>query len=134
MADTNTTTFNDQNAGYWEWNMQGALPFDDLNLLKQLGYADNSLLSYPAWLGKIPESYVMLVTERLKQHIDSRGNIPFVQEVCFLQQNHSTAYYVFSGKVIRWNDAGQPERMLGSYYDITSHKETEKELCKVKDF
>ena len=120
--------------GYWDWDMLGASPFDNPGLMKELGYHDNELNSTPAWLGKIPEEELECFDERIRMHIESRAEIPFAQEVRFIYRHSIIQYYLFTGRIVKWDELGQPNLMIGSYVNITHQKETEKELARVKDF
>ncbi len=127
-------TQNGIKTGYWEWDMKGELPFDDVVLLEKLGYSTSELSSHPQWLGKIKEHDITLFKQQLKIHIDSHAQIPFVQEVCFLHNDDSFRYYLFTGRVVQWNDDENPLLMLGTFVDTSKQKETEKELEKIKEF
>ncbi len=124
---------NNLKVGYWEWDMTGGLPFNS-DLMKMLGYQQSELVSEPVWLGKIAEETLNSFREQLNIHIESGAEIPFAQEVRFLRNNNECKYFVFTGRIIQWDEAGKPLLMSGSYLDVTAQNETEKELLKVKDF
>lgn len=121
-------------AGYWEWDMKGELPFDNLELMSRLGYKKSDLKQRPLWLGKIPDDSLKSLREQLKIHIDSHAKMPFNQEVCFLREGNNPQYLVFTGRIVKWSQNNMPLLMLGSYFDITSQRETENELEQVKSF
>jgi PAS domain S-box-containing protein len=125
---------NDLKAGYWEWNMKGGLPFSNPDLMNRLGYEQSELKSEPVWLGKITEETLHLFRGQLNIHIESGAETPFAQEVCFLHKNAGCKYFVFTGRIIQWDESGMPLLMSGSYLNITPQRETEKELKRVKDF
>ncbi|HVW95285.1 MAG TPA: ATP-binding protein [Mucilaginibacter sp.] len=120
-------------AGYWEWNMNGELPFD-ADLLEQIGYEPCELTVQPVWRNKISAKSEADFRCRLKLHIDSHAAIPLACEISFLHANNSSQCYFFTGKVIRWSVFGEPLLMCGSYINTTRQRQAERELEKLKDF
>lgn len=120
-------------AGCWEWNIKGDLPFDDVSLMKNLGFTSDELNTSPIWSQKIPDVNLELFKQQLQSHIKSHATDPFAQEVCFLYKGGKKRYFVFTGRIVQW-DNDQPLLMIGSYFDMTSQRETEKELSRVKRF
>lgn len=120
-------------AGYWEWDMKGDLPFDDKSLMQRLGFQSDDLRTEPVWLNKISEEDLNQFREQLRVHVASKGKTPFAQEICFLHADGQKHYFVFTGRIVQWNKK-QPVLMLGSYFDMTSQRETENELARVKRF
>jgi PAS domain S-box-containing protein len=121
-------------AGYWEWDMKGDSPFDNPELMSRLGYDKSGLQSFPLWRGKIPGYDLKSFQEQIKLHIGSYAQIPFAQELCFLYPHNKPQYFLFTGRVIKWDKNNKPLMMMGSYLETTQQHETEKELEKVKGF
>eukprot|EP01037_Dinobryon_pediforme_P008430 gene8430-8518_t len=110
----------------------------DLNLPDRLhpsakGYESDDLSTEPIWLNKISEEDLNQFREQLRVHVASKGKTPFAQEICFLHTDGQKHYFVFTGRIVQWNKK-QPVLMLGSYFDMTSQRETENELARVKRF
>ncbi len=121
-------------AGYWEWDMKGDLPFDNLELMSRLGYKKSDLKLRPFWLGKIPDDSLQVLRQQLKIHIDSHAKMPFNQEVCFLREGDTPQYIIFTGRIIKWDKNKEPLLMLGSYFNVTHQHETEVELEQARSF
>ena len=125
---------NDLEAGYWEWDLKGDLPFNDFALMERLGYPGSELLSQPIWRDKIATGDITAFRAKIAAHINSHAEEPFIQEVTFLLSSGKTKTYLFSGKIVQWDINGLPLLMLGSYINLTRQKEAEQQLARAKDF
>ncbi|MBD1395231.1 ATP-binding protein [Mucilaginibacter glaciei] len=120
--------------GYWEWDMTGQVPFSNPALLRALGYSETELATDPDWQVKVPDSDKQQFLISLQNHVKSRGQVVFAQEVRFLNLHGKTEYFLFTGKVIKWNVYNEPLSMRIIYINITAQKEAEKEILRLKDF
>jgi PAS domain S-box-containing protein len=135
MRNTETNLLNQKlQSGYWDWDMKGGLPFNDAQLMLNLGYKPGQLTSQPIWLGKIPEDNLSSFSQHLKTHIDSDGQHPFAHEVTFLHAGGLMHHFIFTGKITQYDDSGSPSLMTGSYVDITAQKQRDAGLLRVNDF
>jgi PAS domain S-box-containing protein len=120
-------------AGYWEWDMQGGIPFNT-SLLLELGYTPEEITTTPPWAGKISEDDRIEFVINLRRNIESRNTGSFVQEVRFYNLKQHTQYFLFTGKIMEWVSATEPKMMRGSYLNITQQKEAEVETNRLRDF
>ncbi len=129
----NKNLFEDAVAGYWEWDMTGAVPFNNAALMQSLGYAECDEDHHTFWTGKVTKEGLQLAREKMRQHIENKGKYPFIHEVSCLHKNGSTVSFLFTGHS-SWSAEGKPLHMSGTFINITRQKETEMELRLVKDF
>ncbi|MES2279163.1 MAG: ATP-binding protein [Bacteroidota bacterium] len=128
----NSITYGEPQAGYWEWDMTGAMPFKNTGIEEALGYTTTGVR--PNWAEVVPPEDILIIRQRLAEHISNVAKKPFIQEVRFRHLNGSTVYLLCTGHVFQWGPEGEPLTMSGSYINITKQKETQKELLLVKDF
>lgn len=121
-------------AGYWEWDMCGGVPFSNAEFLRSLGYPETELRTNPVWLEKVFEEDRLEFIKKIKIHVESHAAIPFVQEVRFRNLNRGIVCFLFTGKIAEWNTPFKPVMMRGSYLNITHQKDAQKELTRLKDF
>jgi two-component system, sensor histidine kinase and response regulator len=107
--------------GLWEWDMVLDTAFLSPNYKLQLGYQDHELPNTPqTWSDLMLDDDLIKMNCELKKHIDSNGEYPFRIVVRY---NHKDGYEVrilCRGKVIEWNDNGEPIKMVGMHIDLTN--------------
>ncbi len=118
--------------GYWDWNMQGTTPFDDIDFLEQLGYNSKVERQEPVWLNKIFENDRQIFIGKLKQHIETHAKTPFVQEMRLQFPDNKVKYLIFTGRIVQWENT-TPLFMTGTYLDVTSRREEHKQFLQTKD-
>ncbi|NNF02711.1 MAG: PAS domain-containing protein [Bacteroidia bacterium] len=121
-------------AGWYDYNLAS----DDLYLSpafsKILGYDEDEFqnediqsikrILHPDDLPKIIEAYF--------NHIKTKGKSKLDLQVRYIHKNGSIVWVYARAKVIEWNNAGDPVRLVGSNTDITHLKEAEADLHNVK--
>jgi PAS domain S-box-containing protein len=113
-------------AGVWEWDIKQDTTQYNLRFKQMLGYEDHELPNRSdTWKTLIAPKDLPGVEENLRKHLLSRGRLPFSQVVRYRHKNGSIVHVLCSGKVIEWNDRGEPQRMVGSHVDITPQVESE---------
>jgi PAS domain S-box-containing protein len=118
-------------AGYWDWDIASNHEYLSPGFKQMLGYADHELPNSPeSWQRLIFAEDLPGVLECFDRHVESRGAVPFNNEVRYRHKNGSTIWVICSGRVIEWNQAGQPIRMIGCHIDITDRKQAEQQLRK----
>ncbi|MBV5257725.1 PAS domain S-box protein [Synechococcus moorigangaii CMS01] len=116
-------------AGYWDWDLVQDVEYLSPSFKRMFGYADHELPNHPkSWQGLIFPEDLEKVNANLAQHIASCGVIPFCNEVRYRHRDGSTVWVICSGKVIEWDEQGQPQRMIGSNIDFTARKKIEERL------
>lgn len=112
--------------GYWDWDIARHQKYFSPGFKDMLGYTDDELANVPEtaqeliFAEDLPE--VLACFER---HVQSRGVIPYYNEVRYRHKNGSTIWVIRSGKVIEWDDLGNPLRVIGCYINISDRKQAE---------
>jgi PAS domain S-box-containing protein len=90
------------------------------------GYEDEEIPnSARRWQGLMFAEDLPGVLACLEHHIQSRGEVPYYNEVRYRHKNGSTIWVICSGHVIEWDEDGKPLRMVGCHIDITQQKQNE---------
>jgi PAS domain S-box-containing protein len=107
--------------GTWEWNMTDNTAFLSPNYKAQLGYEDHELPNTPeTWNKLMFDEDLVKMEEELKKHINSKGEKPFRIVARYEHKNGSEVKILCRGKVIEWNDKGEPIKMVGMHIDLTN--------------
>jgi PAS domain S-box-containing protein len=116
-------------AGYWDWDVRAGREYLSPTYKRMFGYAEDELADRPGiWKELIFPEDLPLVRETFRRHVASRGEVPYYNEVRYRHKNGSTVWVISTGKVIAWDEAGKPLRMVGCLVDITASKQAEQEL------
>ena len=116
-------------AGYWDWWIQKNEEYLSPTFKKMFGYEDDEMPNSPAaWQEIIFPEDMPGVLEVFNQHVQSRGTIPYYNEVRYRHKNGSIVWVICTGRVIEWDANDQPVRMIGCHIDITERKLTEEKL------
>lgn len=116
-------------AGYWDWDIPGNHEYLSPTFKRMLGYEAVELSSHlQTWQERIFSEDLPEVMECLNQHITSRGQTPFYNELRYRHRDGSTVWVICSGRVIEWGTDGSPLRMVGCNIDITDRKQAEEQL------
>lgn len=116
-------------AGYWDRDIARGTEYMSPTLKRMLGYEPHELADVPesrqalAFPEDLPDLFA-----RERQHFESHGRVPFSKEVRYRHRNGSTIWVICSGRVISWDEDGNPLRMVGSHVDITGLKHAEESL------
>jgi PAS domain S-box-containing protein len=116
-------------AGYWDWDIAHDQEYLSPGFKQMFGYEDPELPNSPqTWQNLIFPEDLPGVFEQFERHVQSHGVEPYYNEVRYRHKDGSTVWVICSGKVIEWDDAGQPQRMIGCHIDITDRKRVEAAL------
>jgi PAS domain S-box-containing protein len=116
-------------AGYWEWDIPRHRHYMSYGWKRMLGYEADELPTRPeTWQELIFPEDLSVVMHHFEQHVQSRGQIPYYNEVRYRHKDGSTVWLICSGRVIEWDDAGNPLRMIGCHIDISDRKAIEAQL------
>ncbi|WP_168224812.1 EAL domain-containing protein [Rhodoferax aquaticus] len=111
--------------GVWDWHIQEKVEFYSKRLLQMFGLAEADLDSNPDILDARthPDDVQQMAIDR-QNHFD--GHTPtYMNEHRIRCSDGSWKWVLSRGMVIARDDAGQPERMIGTFTDITPRKESE---------
>jgi two-component system, sensor histidine kinase and response regulator len=115
--------------GYWDWDLKNNREYLSPGFKKMFGYEDHEMENLPeSWMKIIFQEDLDSTLKLFDLHVKSKGEIPFSAEVRYRHKDGSTVWVICSGKVIEWDEEGNPLRMLGSHVDITQQKIMEQTL------
>jgi len=107
--------------GLWEWDMEHGTAFLSPNYKLQLGYKDHELPNTPeTWNDLMLNDDLDKMNCELKKHIDSNGDYPFRIVARYKHKNGHEVKILCRGKVIEWNNNGEPIKMVGMHIDLTN--------------
>ncbi|HEY9662936.1 MAG TPA: PAS domain S-box protein, partial [Allocoleopsis sp.] len=116
-------------AGYWDWNVAKQETYFSPTWKRMFGYEDQELPNIlETWQQLMLPEDLTRSMQSLNQHIQSRGQMPFCNEVRYRHKNGSTIWVICSGRVIEWDADGNPLRVIGCHIDITARKQAEEAL------
>lgn len=121
-------------AGYWDWDIPNNQEYLSPGFKQMFGYQNKELPNRPeTWQSLIFAEDLPGVLDCFKRHVQSHGEVPYYNEVRYQHKNGSTVWVICSGKVIEWDKAGNPIRMIGCHIDITARKLAEADLIQNRD-
>lgn len=113
-------------AGYWDWYIQDDYEYMSPGFKSMFGYEDHEIPNHPtAWQEIIHPEDLPYVFEVFDKHVSSKGKIPYDNQVRYFHKDGSVVWVYCRGKVIEWDEKGQPVRMVGCHVDITKLKKAE---------
>lgn len=113
-------------AGYWDWYIQDDYEYMSPGFKSMFGYEDHEIPNHPtAWQEIIHPDDLPYVFEVFDKHVSSKGKIPYDNQVRYFHKDGSIVWVYCRGKVIEWDETGQPIRMVGCHVDITKLKKAE---------
>jgi PAS domain S-box-containing protein len=116
-------------AGYWDWHIPNEYHYMSFGWKRMLGYEQDELPTRPeTWQELIFPEDLSVVMGHFDQHVQSHGQVPYYNEVRYRHKDGSTVWLICSGRVIEWDAAGNPLRMIGCHVDITDRKQSEAQL------
>jgi PAS domain S-box-containing protein len=116
-------------AGYWDWHIPSEYHYMSFGWKRMLGYEQDELPTCPeTWQELIFPEDLSVVMGHFDQHVQSHGQFPYHNEVRYRHKDGSIVWLICSGRVIEWDSAGNPVRMIGCHVDITDRKQSEAQL------
>jgi PAS domain S-box-containing protein len=116
-------------SGYWDWNIRDRTEFFSPAFKRMFGYEAHELPDIPeTWQQLVHPDDLAQVLEVYTAHAESKGKVPFYNEVRYLHRDNSVKWMIFTGRIIEWDEAGNPVRMVGCHVDITERKHAEEQL------
>ena len=116
-------------SGYWDWYIDKEYEYLSLGFKKMFGYTSEEMPDHSSsWRQLVHPEDLTELTHKLQQHIQSKGKLPFD---CEIRSYHKNGYLIdvcCRGKVISWDEDGNPLRMIGVHIDISKLKQAERAL------
>lgn len=86
-------------AGYWDWDIPSDNEYLSPSFKKMFGYEDHEIENRAdAWQKLIFAEDLPRVLENFKQHVASRGAVPYRSEIRYHHKNGSTVWVICTGK------------------------------------
>ncbi|MFW5748679.1 MAG: PAS domain S-box protein [Chloroflexota bacterium] len=116
-------------AGIWEWNIQTGETHFNARWAAIIGCTLDELapISIQTWIDHTHPDDLQHSTRLLQRHF--AGEIDTYE--CEVRMKHKDGHWVWvqdRGRVMEWDDDGQPLRMFGTHIDITQRKRMEEAL------
>ncbi|MFZ5950795.1 MAG: PAS domain S-box protein [Candidatus Rifleibacteriota bacterium] len=116
-------------AGYWDWHIPSGYEYLSPSFKKMFGYEDHEIENRAdSWQKLIFQEDLPGVFEKFNQHVETRGSLPYYNEVRYHHKNGSTVWVICTGKIIEWDADGKPLRMVGCHINISGLKQAEVSL------
>ncbi|NNE55099.1 MAG: PAS domain S-box protein [Flavobacteriales bacterium] len=121
-------------AGYWDWNIPENYEYMSPRFKSMFGYTEEEIPNSPRWWqDNIHPEDLPKVLQNFEEHVASKGDVPYSNEVRYYHKDGSIVWVSCRGKVVEWNDQDEPIRMVGCHVDITERKQYEIALTKEEE-
>ena len=106
--------------GVWEWFPSLKFEYMSHRFWGILGYDQHDMEESPcAWRDLIDKDDSEITIKMFKQHIKSKGDVPYHATVKYMHKNGHQVYILCRGSVVDWMPDGEPWRLLGTHTDVT---------------
>lgn len=106
--------------GVWEWFPSLNFEYMSHRFWGILGYDQRDMEESPrAWRDFIDTHDSESAMAMFKQHVQSRGDVPYHAKVKYLHKKGHQVHILCRGAVVEWMPDGQPWRLLGTHTDVT---------------
>jgi diguanylate cyclase (GGDEF)-like protein/PAS domain S-box-containing protein len=120
-------------SGYWDWDLVSNTEYLSPSFKAMFGYAADEIENKPeGWQKLVFKEDLPGVLELFNEHVASKGEVPFYNEIRYHHKNGSTVWVICSGRVVEWEN-DRPLRMVGCHINITRIKELERTLIKERN-
>lgn len=111
--------------GLWDWNAQTNQVFFSHQWKAMLGYEDHEVgTSLDEWDSRVHPDDKAECYADLERHFN--GETPIYQNEHRVRcKDGSYKWILDRGKVMEWDEAGKPLRVIGTHRDVSDHKQTE---------
>lgn len=117
--------------GWWDWNILTNETSWSPHFYQMLGYETEELASsfqtWQSWTHPDDLPRVMALLEKYLQD----PSIPYGFDYRVKTKLGQYKWISAMGKVVAWNDQGEPLRMVGMHHDISDRKQSEQELQRI---
>jgi diguanylate cyclase (GGDEF)-like protein/PAS domain S-box-containing protein len=124
-------TLSAANLGLWDWNLHTGLITGDQRWRTMRGLPPDA--PGAPWTDDLEPEDVLQITTEVTRHAAEPGT-PFDATICIRRPHEKDRWLRALGKVVRFDDSGQPMRMLGVSIDVTGQREQEILLRRLAHF
>lgn len=117
------------NIGTWEWDIQSGVTIFNDRWAEIVGYTLDELqpVTIDTWRNLVHPDDLKESNILLQKHF--KGEDPYYQFECRIKHKSGKWIWVLDrGKVIEWDQQGEPVKMFGTHWDITQRKENDQEI------
>lgn len=115
--------------GYWDLRVGTDNMYLSPRMWQMLGIDHTQM---PHSMSKIHEYVypedIKLIHQAFNEHVQSKGEKPYSIELRYTHASGNTMWVQCKGKVIEWDDQGNPVRMIGTHSDITPIKNAQQTI------
>ena len=119
----------DSYAGYWNWDIAtNTEPLSSLfkrTVAREIEFSGKSRIL----IAQIFEEDLVAAVDLFQKHNSTKGKIPYKIKLRYCEDS-SVLYFLCKGRIIEWDEDGNPLRMTGCSMDITEFAENKIELNK----
>lgn len=113
--------------GIFDWNIVSGEVYQSPWLKEMLGYDDPEIANhYDKWRSLVHEEDLDLVLEQIKAHLEKKK--PRYIAEYRMRGSDGTYKWILARGQAKWDENGQPIRMVGSHQDISQRKQAEAEI------
>ena len=120
-------------AGYWDWHIPEGYEYMSPSFKEMLGYEDHEVPNSPdSWPMLVHPEDLNSMMGQFNEHVASQGKIPFDNEARYIHKDGSHIWVHCKGKVVKWDEEGNPIRMVGNHVNINHIKTSEIKVKEIK--
>lgn len=129
MIDRLRLTMEAISSGGWDWNiLTGYINYNSASWLESLGYDANEIEpTFAFWESKVHPDDLEYLTPRMAESLSNHEPL-YIEDYRLRTKAGEYRWYQDYGRVIEWDESGNPARMVGISTDITERYYIEKEL------
>lgn len=119
---------NATNDGIWDWNISTGQVYYSPRWLEIIGYSENQIDdNMLSWQKLIHSDDLDYVVDKINAHLKGDSDA-FDAEYRMADSKGEWRWILDRGRIVEWDTAGKPLRMIGSHQDITQRKNFEVRL------
>ncbi|MEN7341300.1 MAG: PAS domain-containing protein [Pseudomonadota bacterium] len=122
------------NDGWWDWDVASDYEYMSDRFWRNFGVDPRTKAPNPSeWQAIIHPEDLESTLANFEQHVKSKGDAPYFQEVRYKHADGHWATVICRGRVVDWDDDGKPLRMVGVHTDVTRLKGQESQLKAINE-
>lgn len=117
----------------WDWDITNKLTHYSVSWKKQLGCDDNEISnSLSEWTSRIHPDDLQKTLTTLEHYIAGKKTL-YEAEVRIRHKSGAYLHFLDRGKIIKWDEQGNPARMIGVAFNISALKESQEKYKTILD-
>ena len=116
------------NSGLWDWNLKTNKVYFDENYFLMAGYVpDEFAHAFEEWEKRVHPDDLDLAKATIQSTLEQKKS-QFTAEFRFLTKHDTWMWILSQGKIVEWDDNGEPVRFVGLHTGIDKLKQAEEFL------